>query len=302
LADWARVKPPPFEYVAPATLEETLDVLAEHGDEAKLIAGGQSLVPMLALRLARPSVLVDLQHVDGLDELSLEDGTLTIGAMTRQRAVERLPTLARRCGMVADAVGLIGHTTIRNRGTVGGSLAHADPAAEWTALAVALNAELDITGPAGSRTVPATDFFVTYLTTAIEPAEVLTRIRLHLPGGTCGSCFTEIARRHGDFALAGVGALLALDGNEMITDVRVALIGVGDRAVRATSGEDVLRGERPDAAVFARAARAVASDIEPRDDVHATASDRRDLARVLVERALRTALDRAREGGADAGA
>jgi CO/xanthine dehydrogenase FAD-binding subunit len=296
------VKPPPFDYVAPSTLDEVLDVLGQYGDEAKVIAGGQSLVPMLALRLARPSVLVDLQGVSGLDELRLDDATLAIGTMTRQRAVEQLPGLARRCGMIADAVGLIGHTTIRNRGTVGGSLAHADPAAEWTAVALALDAEFDVTGPAGPRTIAAADFFVTYLTTAIQPDEVLTAVRVPLPDAACGSCFVEIARRHGDFALAGVGALVAVGADGTIADARLGLIGVADRAVRATGAEAILRGERPDAALFARAAEAVRSAIQPRDDVHATASDRRDLAGVLTARALDTAVGRAQGGGADGGA
>jgi carbon-monoxide dehydrogenase medium subunit len=296
------VKPPPFDYVAPATVDEVLAALAEHGDEAKVIAGGQSLVPMLALRLARPSVLVDLQRVSGLDGLSLEGGELTIGAMTRQRAVERLPGLESRCGMVADAVRLIGHTAIRNRGTVGGSLAHADPAAEWTALALALDAELEVAGASGTRTVAARDFFVTYFTTAIEAGELLTHVRLQLPNGASGSCFTEIARRHGDFALAGVGTLLTLDAGGAIADARIALIGVGDRAVRAATAEDVLRGERPDTTLFALAAEAVCGEIEPREDVHATASDRRNLARVLTARTLKTALARAQGGSADGGA
>jgi carbon-monoxide dehydrogenase medium subunit len=294
------VKPPPFAYVAPASVDAAVAALAEHGEDAKVIAGGQSLMPMLAFRLARPSVLVDLNRVPGLDALAVEGDTLVVGAMTRQRAVERLPGLSQRCGMVADAVRLIGHTTIRNRGTVGGSLAHADPAAEWTALALALDAELDIAGPDGTRTVAAPDFFVTYFTTAIGPGEVLTGVRLRLPSGRTGSCFTEMARRHGDFALAGVGALLSLDGDGAIADARLALIGVGDRAVRAAGAEAVLRGGSPGPPLFAEAAEAVAAGIAPRADIHATEADRRDLARVLTRRALETALARAR-GGADAG-
>jgi CO/xanthine dehydrogenase FAD-binding subunit len=296
------VKPPPFDYVAPASVDEAVAALAEHGEDAKVIAGGQSLMPMLAFRLARPSVLVDLNRVRGLDGLSLAADTLTVGAMARQRAVERLPGLEQRCGMIADAIRLIGHTAIRNRGTVGGSLAHADPAAEWTALALALDAEFDIAGPSGTRTVAAPDFFVTYFTTAIEQGEVLTQTRLRLPNGRSGSCFTEIARRHGDFALAGVGALVTLDGGGAIADARLALIGVGHRAVRAVAGEAVLRGERPGAALFAAAADAVCGEIEPRGDIHASGDDRRELARVLTRRALETALARAQGGGGNGGA
>jgi carbon-monoxide dehydrogenase medium subunit len=294
------VKPPPFAYVAPTSVDDAVAALSEHGEDAKVIAGGQSLMPMLAFRLARPSVLVDINRIPALDGLALEGDTLVVGAMTRQRAVERLPGLRERCGMVADAIHLIGHTAIRNRGTVGGSLAHADPAAEWTALALALDAEFDIAGPDGMRTVAAPDFFVTYFTTAIGPDEVLTRVRLRLPNGRSGSCFTEIARRHGDFALAGVGALVSLDGDGAIADARLALIGVGDRAVRAAGAEAVLRGKRPSAALFAEAAEAVCAEIAPRGDIHASEGDRRDLAHVLTRRALETALARAR-GGADAG-
>lgn len=289
------MKPPPFDYVAPATVEETVAALVEHGDEAKVIAGGQSLVPLLAFRLARPSVLVDLNRVTGLDGLELDDGKLRIGAMTRQHRLERLPGLRERCPMVAEAVELIGHVAIRNRGTVGGSLAHADPAAEWTALALALDAELDIMGPSGKRTVVASDFFVTFFTTALAPDEVLTEIRLDLPNGRSGSTFLELARRHGDFALAGVAALVSLEVDGTIADARLALIGVGDRAIRASAAEQVLRGERPTEELFAEAAGAVDAEIRPGSDIHASERYRRHIAGVLTRRALQTAAERAWE-------
>jgi carbon-monoxide dehydrogenase medium subunit len=171
------VKPPPFEYVAPRSLDEAVAALAEHGDEAKVMAGGQSLVPLLAFRLARPSVVVDVNRVAGLDGARLDGDTLELGALTRQRDVELLPGLRERCPMIVEAVEQIGHVAIRNRGTVGGSLAHADPAAEWTALALALDAELDVYGPGGTRTLPAREFLISYFTTALQPDEVLTRIR-----------------------------------------------------------------------------------------------------------------------------
>jgi aerobic carbon-monoxide dehydrogenase medium subunit len=295
------MKPPPFAYVAPTTVGEVVATLSEHGDEAKLIAGGQSLVPMLALRLARPAVLVDLQRVSGLDHVSLEDGVLTIGALTRQRTIELLPGLSERCAMITDAVGMVGHVAIRNRGTVAGSLAHADPAAEWPALALVLDAEFDLVGPGGKRSLSASDFFVTYLTTAIKADELLMQIRLPLPGGICGSCFTEIARRHGDFAIAGVGALLSMTGGGSIADARIGLIGVGDRAVRATLAEEALRGEHPDAALFAHASELVSTEIEPLDDIHASSAERRHLARVLTSRALTTAIQRTQRGGLNGG-
>ena len=291
------MKPPPFDYVAPRSLDEAVAALAEHGYEAKVMAGGQSLVPLLAFRLARPSVVVDVNRVAGLDGARLEGDTLELGALTRQRDVELLPGLRERCPMVVEAVEQIGHVAIRNRGTVGGSLAHADPAAEWTALALALDAELDLHGPGGTRTLPARDFLISYFTTALQPDEVLTRIRLHVPNGRTGSCFLELARRHGDFAIAGVGALVSLGADGTVVDARVALIGVGERAVRADAAERVLRGAEPTGDVVAEAAAAVDGEIEPNGDIHASADYRRHVAGVLVRRALETAVARARGGG-----
>jgi carbon-monoxide dehydrogenase medium subunit len=293
------VKPPPFEYVAPRSLDEAVAALGEHGDEAKVMAGGQSLVPLLAFRLARPSVVVDVNRVAGLDGARLDGDTLELGALTRQRDVELLPGLRERCPMIVEAVEQIGHVAIRNRGTVGGSLAHADPAAEWTALALALDAELDVYGPGGTRTLPAREFLISYFTTALQPDEVLTRIRLRVPNGRTGSCFLELARRHGDFAIAGVGALVSLDADGSVGDARLALIGVGERAVRATAAEQVLRGSRPSEDVLADAAGAVDGEIEPNGDIHASAGYRRHVAAVLVRRALETAVARARGGDSD---
>lgn len=290
------MKPPPFEYLAPGELDEAVAVLAEHGDEAKLLAGGQSLMPLLSFRLARPSILVDLNRVPGLDGADLDGDVLRIGAMTRQRTVERLPGLRERCPMIVEAIEQIGHVTIRNRGTVGGSLAHADPAAEWTALALNLDAELEVLGPNGSRTVAADEFFVTYFTTALAAEEVLTQVRLRIPNGGSGSCFLELARRHGDFALVGVGALVSLDDSGAIADARVALIGVGDRALRASGVEAALRGREPSEELFAEAAGHVGEGMGGRSDVHASEEYRRHAAVVLTRRALTTALARARGG------
>jgi aerobic carbon-monoxide dehydrogenase medium subunit len=291
------VKPPPFEYVAPSELDEAVAVLSEHGDEAKVLAGGQSLMPLLSFRLARPSVLVDLNRVSGLDGVSLDGDELRIGAMTRQREVERLPGLRERCPMIVEAIEQIGHVTIRNRGTVGGSLAHADPAAEWTALALGLDAQFDVVGPGGPRTVAADEFFVTYYTTTLAADEVLTQVRVSIPNGRSGSCFLELARRHGDFALVGVGALLSLDGAGGVADARVALIGVGDRALRAAGVEAALRGREPSDALLAEAAEQVTEGMGGRSDVHASEEYRRHASRVLTRRALATALARARGGG-----
>jgi len=288
------VKPAPFDYAAPRTLEEAVALLAEHGDEAKVIAGGQSLVPLLAFRLAAPGLLVDLNRVPELAGLRLEGDTLVAGAITRHRDVESLPGLTERCAMLADGVSVIGHVAIRNRGTVGGSVAHADPAAEWPSLLLALDGEVEARGPAGTRTIAAADLFETYFTTTLRPDEILTQVRLRLPNGRVGSAYLELARRHGDFAIAGAGALLRLDGGGRIDDARVVLIGVADRAVRSNAAEGVLRGAEPGPEAFAEAAEAIDGEIDPVSDLHGSAEYRRIVATVLVRRALARALERVR--------
>lgn len=289
------MKPAPFEYAAPESLEEAVDLLGRHGEEAKLIAGGQSLVPLLAFRLAAPGVLIDLNGVGELSHLQVEGDTLVAGALARHRDVETLSGLSKRCTLLAEGVSLIGHVAIRNRGTVGGSIAHADPAAEWPSLLLALDGEVDVRGPGGDRTVAAGDLFETYFTTSLAPNEILTEVRLRLPTGRVGSAYLELARRHGDFAIAGVGGLLALD-NGRVTDARVVLIGVRDTAVRSAAAESVLRGGEPGDALFAEAAEAIDGEIDPVSDLHGSADYRRRVAKVLVRRALARALERARGG------
>ena len=289
------MKPPPFEYIAPESIEEALAALREHGDEAKVLAGGQSLMPLLAFRLLRPSVLVDLNRVPGLDELRLDKETLVVGAMARQRAVEMLVGLRERCAMVSEAVELVGHVAIRNRGTVGGSLVHADPAAEWAALVVALDGELELFGPSGSRKMAAAEFLITYFTTALAPDELLTRVQLSLPNGRSGSCFLELCRRHGDFAIVGVGAVVTLGANGEVADGRVVLIGIAERAVRATAVEKALAGERPTEQTIAQAVRELDGEISPGSDIHASESYRRQVAAVLTRRALARAAERAQK-------
>jgi len=280
------MKPAPFAYFAPNSLEEAVSLLAQHGDEAKILAGGQSLVPMMAFRLATPAVLVDLNGVGELDYARREERALVLGALTRHRAVADLG-LRQSCPMLADGVDLIGHPAIRNRGTVGGSLAHADPAAEWPAILLALDGEVSTIGPNGRRTIPAADLFETYFTTSLDPDEILTEVRLPLPnGGQVRSTFVEFARRHGDFALVGVAALAERAGDGSTRDARLALIGVADRPVRARAAEAALRGRQPSDEVLREAAHAVDGEIDPVSDVHASVDYRRHLAKVLVGRAL----------------
>jgi aerobic carbon-monoxide dehydrogenase medium subunit len=274
-------------------------VLAEHPDEAKIIAGGQSLVPLMALRLSTPKILVDLNRVPGLDYLRDTEEGLEIGALARQAWLERRPGLAGRCPMITEALSLIGHVAIRNRGTVAGSLAHADPAAEWPAVLLALDGDVEATGPLGVRTISSPELFVTHFTTALAPDEVLTKIRLPIPSeGRVGSAFLELARRHGDFAMAGAAAVLKLADDGTVAEARVALFGVKDTAVRARLAEEALKGQRPTDDRLREAAEAIDADIAPTSDLHASSEDRRAMAKVLTRRTLARARERAEAGGA----
>jgi carbon-monoxide dehydrogenase medium subunit len=279
------MKPPPFVYVAPTSLDEAVSALAEHGDDAKALAGGQSLIPLLSLRLARPTALIDLNGVSELASIEV-NGLTSLGAMTRHRAVERSADVARHVPLLAAAVPYIGHAAIRTRGTIGGSLAHADPAAELPAIALALDATFEARSTRGTRTISASDFFVGYFTTALEPDEILTKVSFPNAAPGTGVSVQEMARRHGDFAMVAAAASVAPDG-----DVRIALINVADRPVRATEAEAAMREGAPIPDVAALATR----DIEPTADLHASAAYRRSVATVLVRRALTEAASRAKD-------
>lgn len=288
------MKPAAFEYHAPRTIDEAVALLAEHGDDAKVLAGGQSLVPLMNMRLARPRVIVDINRTRGLGGLSEARGALRMGSMVRQRAAERSALVGSRCPLLRDALAWVGHPQIRNRGTIGGSIAHADPAAEIPAVLAALGGEVTVRGPRGARTIPAADLFVTYLTTAIGARELLTEVRVPVMPRAAGWSWMEIARRHGDFALAGVGVMLALrDG--VIADARIGLTGVGATPVRAASAERALIKQRPADALWQDAAEAVRAAVEPDGDLHASADYRRHVAGVLTVRALREAHARAED-------
>lgn len=288
------MKPPRFEYAAPRSVAEAVSLLQQHEGEAKILAGGQSLMPLLNMRLARPTLLVDVGKLTELDYIRESDGMLAIGAITTKRTVEDSALVHRGQPLLHDATLLIAHQQIRNRGTIGGSIAHADPAAEYPALTVALDAELRAVGPGGTRTIAAADFFVSYLTTALEPAEILTEVRFPmLPARTGWSCL-EVARRHGDFAMTGVVATVTLDGRGACSAARLALFGVGPTPLRPHAAEQALLGTKPTEAVFGEVARKVDAAIEePLSDVHASAEYRRHLAQVLTRRALAEACARA---------
>jgi aerobic carbon-monoxide dehydrogenase medium subunit len=290
------VKPAPFEYFEPASVEEAVGLLAEHGDGAKLLAGGQSLVPLLAFRLVRPACLVDLNRIDGLAAIEACDGGVAIGAMARQRALERSALVRARAPLLHEAARLIGHPQIRNRGTVGGSLAHADPAAELPAVVTALDATLIAQGPAGRRELAARDFFRSYLTTALATAEVLVEVRLPAgPPRTGGACL-EVSRRPGDFALIGLVAVVTLDGEDVCRRARLVFFGAGPVPKVADGAERELVGQPIGEGTLARAAAAAAEELSPDSDIHATADYRRRVGGALVRRAVSLAAARAREG------
>jgi carbon-monoxide dehydrogenase medium subunit len=285
------MKPPPFDYVAPTSIDAAVAALARGGPEAKVLAGGQSLIPLLNFRLARPTLLVDLNRVVELAYTTERDGGLAIGAMTRQALIERDAGLARSQPLLSEALRWVGHPAIRSRGTLGGSLAHADPAAELPAVAVCLDAQLGVVGPRGRRTIPAADFFVGYLSTVLEPDELLVETWLPALTPGTGQAWLEFARRHGDFALAGVAVSLCLSG-EQVETARIVLAGVGGTPVRAREAEILLIGSTVLERVSA-AADAVRSTIDPDADIHGSKEYRTHLAGVLTERAVRLAYERA---------
>jgi carbon-monoxide dehydrogenase medium subunit len=286
------MKPPAFDYVLVASADEAVAELARHGDDAKLLAGGQSLVPILNLRLAAPARLVDLNRAGGLAFVEERADGLAIGAMTRQRTVERSALVAARVPLLTEALPWVGHTAIRHRGTVGGSLAHADPAAELPAVALCLDARFTVRDATNERVIEARTFFTGYLSTALAPSELLTDVWFPSLRPRSGAAWMEIARRHGDFALAGVAAVVTLDG-DVVREARLALTGVDAVPVRATAAERVLAGAALTAETMAAAADEVRRQIEPHTDIHATAAYRRHVAGVLTVRALTRAGERA---------
>jgi carbon-monoxide dehydrogenase medium subunit len=288
------MKPAPFEYHAPESLSDVTALLAEHGDEAKVLAGGQSLVPMLALRLTRFEHIVDLNRVDDLRGVSRANGTLTVKAMTTQRTVEHDTAAGQAVPLLAEALPLIGHFQIRNRGTVGGSIAHADPASELPAVALALDAELEVAGPGGTRSVPASEFFVGTWTTTIGDDEILRAVHFPVWSDRAGFAVEEVARRSGDFALAGVVAAVELDGSGAVSRAGVSFLGMAPTPVRARQAEQALVGTTPTTAELEEIGRLAVTDTEPTADVHASAEYRKHVGAHLVVRALDRALGAAR--------
>ncbi len=287
------MKPAAFEYEAPRSLDEALALLARHGDEAKVLAGGQSLIATMNFRLAQPAMLVDINGITELSYIREASGGLEIGALTRQATVEKSELVASRCALLAEAMPHVAHSQIRNRGTFGGSLAHADSASELPAVALALEAEMVICSESGERTVPAEEFFVGLFETALEPEELLVEVRLpDLPQHT-GTAFLELSRRRGDFALVGVAVVLEATPDGTVARSRIVLHSVGETPVLAQAAMTALRGKVPDETNCRNAAEAAAdNDIDPLGDLHASAEYRRHLTSVLTRRALLAAASR----------
>ena len=288
------MKPAPFDYVIPDSIEQAIALLANEDVEAHALAGGQSLVAAMNMRLSRPELLVDLGKLDDLDFIRQEEGALTIGAMTTKRTVEFSPLVASIHPLVHAATMLIAHPQIRNRGTVGGSLAHADPSAEYPAVALLLGATIKAVGPDGERTIPASDFFVTYFTTALEENELLSEVQIPAMSANTGWSFAEIARRHGDFAMAGMGVTLELDSAGHCQNTKIVAFALADTPMRATKVEEAINGQKPSSELFASACRQIADGIDdPISDVHASVEYRKSLAGTLAERSLAEAVERA---------
>jgi carbon-monoxide dehydrogenase medium subunit len=287
------MKPAPFEYVAPASLAEALAVMAAHGSEAKLLAGGQSLVPVMNFRLAQPAMIVDLNNLGELSGVQRENGVIRLGAMVRHRQLEFDETVAGLLSLLHETMPFIAHPQIRNRGTLGGSLAHADPAAELPVVAVLLNGRFHLQSQNSSRWVNASDFFTGLFTTALEPEEILTEVELPILREHTGYAFMELARRHGDYAQAGVAVTVRLDEAGVCQEARLVYLNVGEVPMEARETAVSLQGQLlNEDTIKAAAEMATQNEIEPTSDVHATADYKRHLAKVLTIRALQQAKEK----------
>lgn len=289
------MKPSLFELLTPSTLDEAIAMLAQHGDNAKLISGGQSLVPAMNMRLANPKVLIDLNGINNLGYIRREGDEVVIGGLTRHRAVETSPLLREVCPLLPDAASLIGHLAIRYRGTIGGSLAHCDPAATLPTATLALDGSILAVGPDGERRIPLSEFFYGIFTTSLGPTEILTEIRLPIPAASSGHAFMALTRKHGDFPLVSVAVLLTL-GGVGIQQIRLVVGGVNAIPTRMEAAEALLTGKEPSTALWAEAADLVAGALDPETDLHATAEYRLHIAKIYVKRALAQALERAKGG------
>ena len=284
--------PENFEYLTPASLSEAVSLLEKHGDTAKVLAGGHSLIPMMKLRLAAPARLIDIGKISELSFINEDDSTLRIGSMTTHQAIANSDVVKARCQALAEAAGQIGDIQVRNKGTIGGSLAHADPAADYPAAILASDATIVAAGSQGDREIAATDFVVDMLTTALEPGEIIREIRIPIPSGSNGSAYLKLAQMASGFAICGAAAQVAIE-NGTVSAVSVGITGVSSSAYRATETEDALRGQNATSDTVSAAAAKAADGITALDDIHASAGYRLDLARIFAARAIGAAIERA---------
>jgi aerobic carbon-monoxide dehydrogenase medium subunit len=285
--------PAPFEYAAPKTLEEALRLVERHGDEAKILAGGHSLLPLMKLRLAQPRYVIDIGRLRGMSYIREDNGTIEIGALTTHAEIEQSQLLLAKCPLLPETASHIGDVQVRNRGTIGGSLAHADPAADYPAAVLALGVEMVIASTPGARTVKADDFFVDMLTTALRPGEILTQVRVAPQAPRTGVAYEKLHQPASGFAIVGVAVRLTVGKGGTLDSVAVGVTGLGPRAFRAAAVEKALRGKKASAKLFADAARLAAQGVEPLADLHASAEYRREMAAVHTRRALERAFARA---------
>jgi len=288
--------PPPFEYLRPSTVPEAISLLQAHGEDAKVLSGGQSLIPMMKLRIARPAWLIDINAIPGLDYIREQDGFLRIGGLVREFEIEASELIRKKYPILHDTASVIADPQVRSLATMGGNLAHGDPANDHPAAMLALRAEVVATGPNGSRTIKIDDFFVSVFTTALEPAEILTEIRVPLAGARSRGAYFKLERKVGDFATAAAAAQVTLDDRGAVSQAGIGLTNVGPVPIRGRHGEDFLRGKAPNAENIAQAAQLASEDAQPSSDLRGPAEYKKALVKELTRRALNRAVERA--GGA----
>ena len=285
--------PAAFDYIAPQTLDEAVRALAAHGEEAKLLAGGHSLLPLLKLRAASPKLLIDLTRIPGLGNISQQDDKIVVGALATHYQIESSKLLKTKCPLLSQTARAIGDVQVRNRGTIGGSLSHADPCADWPAAILALGGELKLNGPNGQRRIAAEEFFLGAMTTAIEPTEILTEIRVPVSSRRCGSAYLKMAQQASGFAVVGIAVWLRLDTKGRCEDIGVGVTGLSEKPFRARPVEERLRGNKLTPKLIEESAAQVAEGSDPLEDLHASAKFRAHLAQVYTSRALQEAVKRA---------
>jgi carbon-monoxide dehydrogenase medium subunit len=285
--------PPAFEYLRPKTIPEALSFLEQYGDQAKILSGGQSLIPMMKLRLARPAYIVDINRISGLSYIMEEGGFLKIGGLTREAEVEASPLVRSKYPLLLDTTAVIADPQVRNLATVGGNLAHGDPANDHPAAMMSLGAQVVATGKKGERVIPIESFFVSLLTTALQPGEILTEIRVPTPPAKSGGAYMKVERKVGDFATAAVAVQLTLDDKGAVQKAGIAMTNVGPTPLKARKAEDFLRGKKPDAAAIAQAAQLAADESQPSPDLRGPAEYKKGLVKELAKRAITRALERA---------